>query len=239
MAEAARRAIGWRELEPGRATQGRGSRLIAAAALAAVAMLASVVIAGPAAAHHGTGYRFVHDGPRVRMEILDSTVRTDVATGASLWEGAHGVHLDVTPARNGAAIRRACPQPKERGQVRICTYPYGWSRDDARAAPWTEGDAATGHAVTATIRIDTKGCCTVRVMKALICHELGHVLGLWHRPYGAGSCMTTPVDQAQPDRHDYRAVEGMYADHDHSVEDGAEPLPLPLALEGDWTQLAV
>lgn len=195
------------------------------AASAAVAIL--IVVPGDALAGAADGYHYAHSGSGITLNVIDSTAGVSVGGPIDLWDKAKSLSLDVSPGSHTSSFRRACPMPKEH-EIRICAYPYRFAGEDGRTTLLTEGNPGSGHAVSAVVRVDTSGgCCSRWEVRALLCHEVGHALGLDHRSAKSRSCMATPINDARPDDRDYATLERIYGGPGEPEAEGPLPI-LPL-----------
>ena len=192
-----------------RATRGARS---AAVWLSRVASIATVLLAvpGTALAQEPEGYRYAHSGPGVSLDIINSTGGVPVGTPVATWDSSKSVSLDLSSGIDGSRFRRRCPMPDDHA-IRICAYPYRFPGADGRTTLLTEGDPGSGHAISAVVKLDTSGgCCSKGQMRALVCHEVGHALGLDHRSVKSRSCMETPISSATPDDRDFANLDRIY-----------------------------
>jgi hypothetical protein len=135
-----------------------------------------------------------------------------VQTVADWNAGVDNIELKIKPGQSGNKVRKKCA-PADKA-IRVCNFPYN--------APFL-GEAnyqtsfSTGHIKGGRIRFDdSDGFPALNV----VCHEVGHTLGLDHRP-GADfnkTCMTSPVFFAKPDAHDFAVVDDLHSFHLHAAD---------------------
>ena len=168
------------------------------AVVAFLALLAPVLRPVPGALH------WERDGP------FDAVVTVVDATGDPAWAkalraaaaewtaGVDHVRLEV---RSGPA---GCDAGAGPATVTVCVHP---TRAGSRGATFRHAreddhmDFVVVHMADDTLR------------RRLACHELGHALGLVHRPSGP-SCMVSGTLAEHPDAEDYRTVTAAHAHMD-------------------------
>ena len=171
---------------------------VRALTLAAAAAILLVVAAGePAQADHSwNGYHWAGDARPLRIVYLDSLApgfRKQRVTGPALegWELDDLVHLERARSDDSRRMRRSCPPVT--GAIRICNADYG-SEWFGHTELLIEGQRVTGG----RIRINDHWGTNASFRRFVVCHEVGHSLGLWHRSSGT-SCLS---GGRNPDGHD-------------------------------------
>ena len=95
------------------------------------------------------------------------------------------VIYEVEPGNDSFELRYECP-PIE-GKVRICNSDYGQTGWLGIASWWTNDD---GYITQATVKMNDRHIYEPIELRHLLCHELGHPLGLGH-PSIDGSSQAT------------------------------------------------
>ena len=162
-------------------------------------VLAAVVLWGsPALASHGNGKHWSGQGERT-VRVIDRTgdaaLQKKVRSAVAAWDsGATKVKLLYETGSGGCRL--------DQKRIEVCQGGKSftkWSYDS--------NNHFLGVVVTLSPSMMRKAG------DAIACHELGHALGLGHRPSGT-SCMTATVSPSQttPDGHDFATVD---AQHHH------------------------
>lgn len=132
-----------------------------------------------------------------KLKLADGSPRWPVAAAAERWDNDNPVDFRYTTVACPAGSQCVVVQQKE------------------LAAP-TVGSAATAHVgsaiVSSTVILDTTFGRTNSATRRrnVVCHELGHTLGLEHRS-GTSSCMTSYVtNQRYPDKVDVKTLVAKY-----------------------------
>ncbi len=138
--------------------------------------------------------------------VYDTTASLTKADGSPVWPvRAAAERWDDANPVDYRYTTKGCPEGAQCVNVR-----------QAELAGSTVGSAATGRSgstiVSATVVLDTtfgrKNAAARR--RNVVCHELGHALGLEHRS-GTSSCMTSYVtDQRYPARADITELGRLY-----------------------------
>jgi hypothetical protein len=183
------------------------------------AILLALLTATPALADHSwNGYRWSGDGRPLRIAYVDSLARgfrRQHVAAAVLddWEMDDVVGLDRDRSENSRSLRKKCPPVTD--AIRICNANYGegWF---GQTELQIEGDRITGG----RIRINDYWGTGASFRRFVLCHEVGHSLGLWHRTDGS-SCLN---GGRHPDQHDLAMVRELFTSaYGEDVEDGQPP----------------
>lgn len=127
----------------------------------------------------------------VRDETGDAALRSHLERSVGEWNRA-------TPAvqlRVEAGAGTGCASAA--GEIRVCL-----TRSDGYAAETTTTHDGS-HITSATVLVDAVR--SGRYLEAVVCHELGHALGLGHRDEGT-TCMRPAPTVTTPDQADREAV---------------------------------
>lgn len=99
-----------------------------------------------------------------------------------------------------------------RGRAEVCSGPYGATGWAGLTNIWYD---AKGHIAYATVQLNESVPYDEHGRRVLLCHELGHVVGLGH-PSTDGSSQNTCLDYSwqstEPNLHDFGAATALY-DH--------------------------
>lgn len=174
---------------------------------------------GLASADHRWNGHWPRSSNPAEVKVVDSTTgawRDAVAGAARRWSKKSSViDISVAPGDSSGSTRQSCPAPK--GGVRICNGNYSGSW-----AGLTEVTVAGQHFQAASIKINEGVAGGAK--RAVMCHEIGHALGLDHRPGSdTSSCMTAAVSasQTKPDGHDLKMLKKIYRHADGGGTPGA------------------
>jgi hypothetical protein len=132
----------------------------------------------------------------------------------------------ITSSDDKKKTRENCKM--KTGQIRVCNYEYGIN---GWLGQTVVGFDANGHVDKARVRINESYSqfYTFEKSNYLMCHEMGHTLGLWHTSEDGSSQLTCmdlsndPITQI-PNDHDFEELENIY-DHDdsyNSYDDGSK-----------------
>jgi hypothetical protein len=148
--------------------------------------------------------------------LSDSAPAGALGDARSSWNGAQGrITWATTSAANGADTRQPCSDPSGARNLRVCDYNWGATGWAGRAT-WDFCDyGGTSHVCAGGIKVNRQYGTSYAFYRQVLCHEIGHYMGLDDRTSGSG-CMRTavpPETQYQtPSAHD---VEQGVAQHDH------------------------
>jgi hypothetical protein len=162
----------------------------------AVAAVVLAVQAAPARADHSwNGYHWGGARP-LRIDYLDSLTpgfRKQKVTGAVLeeWELDDLAIFDRVRSDNSRTTRKTCPLAT--GAIRICNADYGDAWFGHTQLLVEEGVVTGGR-----IRVNDHWGVNTSFRRFVLCHEVGHSLGLAHREKGS-SCLN---GGRHPDSHD-------------------------------------
>lgn len=150
------------------------------------------------------------------VDSVDLTWDTALTTASRTWNGGlKGIGTAVVAGSDDVTTRENCAFPKR--AVRVCNFTYGttgiWTNTLALAQ--YSYSRRSGHIRRARIRLnDSVATANPGIEEATMAHEIGHILGLNHRPQSdaPGTCMTPAITAAQvsPDSHDFRSVKRLH-----------------------------
>jgi uncharacterized protein DUF4953 len=162
--------------------------------------------AAPAQAHHSwSHYHWVAPVYPIHLGFVDSTSKglreqNVLPTVLHEWSAAGPLELSSTPGDNGVKIRHNCPIPA--GKVRICDANFGpgeFGHTDLNL----DGDRILG----ARILVNNYWGTNRSYRRFVVCHEVGHSLGLDHQSGGSNSCL---AGGKHPDEHDFEMLRQIY-----------------------------
>ena len=177
-------------------------------------LLALLVTAGLVVPQAGAGHRFGghwrSNGTPFNVRFIDSAQDswTNVMQAAAAeWSESDVLNAVIEPGSDSRKVRRRCPPAT--GAVRICNFNYG----NTGWVGFTTAVVRGKHFVRVSIKLNSTYL--GKKNRKVMCHEMGHGLGLGHRA-DPSSCMKQGTAQAHPDRHDYRMLERIYK-HSHAL----------------------
>ncbi|MBA2313144.1 MAG: hypothetical protein H0V97_10145 [Actinobacteria bacterium] len=187
----------------GRPTRRRAA-LVFASLLAALALLPFPAVQ----AHHRWENHHWSSTGKPRLVVIDSLgggFRKLAVLDPALddWALRGTVSLEHVIGDNDSALRSSCPL--EPGYIRICNEDY---RADWLGHTTLANDGE--HIVAATVRVNDRFGTGAKFRRFVVCHELGHSLGLWHRNKG-DSCLN---GGQRPDAHDLDTLAEIYGHTD-------------------------
>lgn len=146
------------------------------------------------------GYVYWHDKTGSAMPVYASAIEWDKET-----------RLDAVYVSGGSSCTSShCVTVYELDYSNVgCSNPYGEAYTPTNTA---------GHLTTDTwVRFDRQcGSRTYADRRELVCHELGHSIGLQHLSSSANTCMRQGdmAGYSLPNQHDYDLLHALY-NHDH------------------------
>jgi hypothetical protein len=194
------------------------------------------------AAHHGNGYHWARTANPFTLQIVKSVApapnnnwQDEFDIALAEWSASEAMHLVSTSEDLDAATRQTCPFVE--GKMRVCNYDYGYT-GWAGIATWSYY-TSNNHIVTATAKLNDYYTYNSVERRHLMCHEMGHPLGLGHSSTDGssqGTCMdyalSVPSSQS-PSTHDYEVLTDTYAHLDSTTTyaelppSGPTPAPVP------------
>lgn len=153
-----------------------------------------------------------------KIIIRDSTTdswATKLPNAISDWGQSSKFRFVKQQAATDATTRQQCSFPDHYGRVHVCNYSYSWS--DAGRADIRVNSA--NHIQKGWAKLNNSTSDSLR--RSVICHELGHTLGLDHRS-ATSSCMYGASDAFPnyPDNHDYDQLVNQTHHHGGESETG-------------------
>lgn len=195
-------------------------------------LLAFLLLAFPSvgayANHAWNDYHWASMSKPFTLQIVDSmTADWDYPLNEAIsqWSQSTKVMFAITSFDDKAKTREHCRM--KTGQIRMCNDAYGIT---GWLGQTVLGFDSSGHADKARVRINESYSqyFTFEKKNYLLCHELGHTLGLWHTSEDGSSQMTCmdlsndPITQT-PNNHDFEELEIIYGHDDtyNSYDDGS------------------
>jgi hypothetical protein len=182
--------------------------------LVVLASCLPLLVVPTASANNSAGYHWRGTGSRV-VTVVDSVNGTwDAAlrTAAAGWSASAVINMPVALGDDSRKTRKKCPVIE--GQIRVCSFNYGRTSWAGITRVWYT--LSGRHVVRGFVKLNDRRAKSDNLRLAITCHELGHVVGLSHRPQRQdSSCMTPRVGPSQvaPDAHDRSKLLEIY---DHS-----------------------
>jgi predicted Zn-dependent protease len=180
--------------------------LVAFVCATAVLMIPSV----DATTGHSAGYHWAGTGERA-ITVIDSVkVGWDPALTAAVtnWNVSNFIDMTVTPGSLTKRSRKRCTPTLN--SIHVCNYAYGRTGWAGLAKVFFDQNF---HIVKANARLNATYVRSASKMQAVACHEIGHALGLGHRPQpeGATSCLSPILSTSSvPDGDDYTELTTIY-----------------------------
>jgi hypothetical protein len=180
--------------------------------LLTVVLLAVALAAFPvavSASHSGT-YHWARSSNPFTVRLGDNVSATwdpNLLVAASDWSASSV--LDTVVVAGGTRPRTCAPTA---GRVEICSSTYGTTGWLALLQVWVSG----GHLTQATIKLNdtyigSPPYNTSTFRQYILCHHIGHALGLDDQEPPLGSCMGGSQVNEHPNAHDYEELEDIYA----------------------------
>jgi hypothetical protein len=178
--------------------------------------------------HSWNDYHWASISKPITLQVVDSaTQEWDMQLNEALnrWSQSIALEPTVTSYDDKVKTRKDCPMVN--GQLRVCNYAYGIT---GWLGQTVIGFDRNGHIDKARSRLNDSYSqyWTSEKKNHIMCHELGHVFGLWHTSEDGSSqqsCMDLSNDPASqwPNRHDYVQLLKIYAGKHfyNSYDDGA------------------
>lgn len=160
--------------------------------LALILLLCTVSVAS--ADTHPLGYRW-HKNPPFTLTVRDGTSNPDwaplIVQAAAQWSQSDVVNLNVQ--RGNYCGKKGGGH----GSITICDADFG-----ATTAAWAQYDTRQVYINSASINLnnyydaswDLSELNGLHPRLGILCHELGHTLGLDHADYGDPTCMDGQID---------------------------------------------
>ncbi|MDQ3646450.1 MAG: hypothetical protein M3345_05875 [Actinomycetota bacterium] len=130
----------------------------------------------------------------------DNSYNTKLGNVIPDWGASSKFKFVRQSAETDSTTRLNCPMPTNYGRVRVCNHSdYTFSYAGLANVRYND----QGHIQRGRVRV--KNGVSESAKRPLLCQEVGHTLGLGHRPGTTGSCMhqNASVAASSPDRHDY------------------------------------
>jgi hypothetical protein len=188
-------------------------------------------------AYHAVPEHWARSDNPFYLPIIKSVVSTsqndwqdEFATALAEWSNSSVLNLVQVAEELNATIRKECPM--QTGGMRVCNYNYGYTGWAGVAEYSYNSD---GHIVASSAKLNDYYSYSATARRHLMCHEIGHPLGLGHTSTN-GTSQGTCMDYANhdersksPSAHDYDVLEDKYAHLDALSTVGAVPASLLLS----------
>lgn len=156
----------------------------------------------------------------VRDHTVDSWTNK-LPNAVSDWGASSRFRFTIQQGATDTTTRSECTFPTYYGRVKVCSYQYSWS-DAGRARSIVAHDSSQNihHIQRSWVKLNGRTT-TDSQQRSVICHELGHTLGLDHRGV-TSSCMYGGTDAfpTSPDQHDYDVLVNQTDSHGGESETG-------------------
>lgn len=150
----------------------------------------------------------------IRNHTVDSWA-TKLPNAISDWGASSKFKFSIQQGATDTTTRESCSMPNLYGRVKVCSYHYTWSDAGRARIQFNHTDGGRHHIQQAWVKLNGRTTTTDQE-RSVICHEVGHALGLDHRG-ATSSCMyngsTFPTS---PDQHDYDVL--VAQTHSHGGE---------------------
>lgn len=189
----------------------KGSRRSVQVVIGLVVLLGGLSTFAPSASadHPWNGYHWPSDGRGLAVVNQAGPAWNDyIGHTVNKWRRAVAPYATSTFPQGPLAIRYEyggpprCDSPG-RGEILVC------ARDRIGPGLTRIYADASGHLYGATVLFDPRY--SGDALMSILCHEVGHALGLDHRSAGE-TCMRHHVEYTEPDDHD---VQQIAAGHNH------------------------
>jgi predicted Zn-dependent protease len=192
-------------------------------------------------AYHAVPEHWARTDNPFYLPIIKSVVSTsqndwqdEFDTALAEWSASSVLKLVQVAEELDADIRAECPMLE--GGMRVCNYNYGYTGWAGVAEYSYYSD---GHIAASSAKLNDYYSYSATVRRHLMCHEIGHPLGLGHTSTN-GTSQGTCMDYANhdegsksPSAHDFDVLEDKYAHLDARSTVGAVPESLRLSATGD------
>ena len=155
--------------------------------------------------------------PDVNSGVRVVRVYDDINTAETGWHGFHTTLLRALRdwEESGLVAFQVLRQtPPERYPEGAVTFEVGPSDTPYFAYMYGHSPMENPEHVKTAARIEISARVGPSILRSLLCHEFGHVLGLDHQPDGSGSIMdrTMSADSARsPNPTDYTNLRALFA----------------------------
>jgi hypothetical protein len=145
------------------------------------------------------GYVYWHDKTGVEWPVFASAIKWDQET-----------RLDAVYVSGSSSCTSShCATVREAALSAGCSPPFGETSGPTSGA----GHFTTGVEVRIDAQCDSRNAADRR---ELVCHEMGHSIGLFERASSADTCMRTGnmIGKTLPDGHDFETLHNSYNHND-------------------------